>query len=167
MNEGFFGKFRGVVTDNLDPEMRGRVKAKVPDVLGEFESGWALPCAAFGGDKLGFFAVPTEGASVWVEFEHGDPDKPVWSGVFWSTLEIPPKLLVPPPPSKKVALITPAGHTVLLDDSPGIGGIILETAGGCKVSMTDLGIEIDNGKGGKISIMGPTVSINSGALDIT
>ena len=163
----FFGKYRGVVTDTLDPLMIGRVRARVPDVMGERESGWALPCAPFGGNKVGFFAVPAVGAGVWVEFEHGDPDKPIWTGCFWgSVAEMPPTLLAPPPPSKKVMLRTAAGHSILVDDTPGIGGITLETATGQKIALTGTGIEIDNGMGAKITMRGPQVSVNDGALDV-
>ena len=167
MNEGFFGKYRGVVTDNMDPLMIGRVKARVPDVMGELESGWAMPCAPFGGDRVGFFAIPTEGAGVWVEFEHGDPDLPIWSGCWWgAATEMPPKVLVPPPASGKVMLITPGGHSILLDDTPGLGGITLETSGGQKISLTSLGIEIDNGMGASIKLTGPQISLNQGALEV-
>lgn len=167
MSGTFYGKYRGVVTDNLDPLMTGRVKATVPDVLGEQESGWALPCAPFGGSGVGFFAVPTVGAGVWIEFEHGDPDYPIWSGCWWgSVAEMPPKLLAPPPPSKKVMIVTEGGHSILLDDTPGIGGITLETADGAKIVMNALGIEINDGKGGSIKFTGPKVTINDGAIDV-
>lgn len=163
----FYGKYRGVVTDNLDPLTIGRVRARVPDVMGDRDSGWALPCAPFGGDKLGFFAIPQVGAGVWIEFEHGDPDFPIWAGCWWGSLaEMPPTLLAPPPPSKKVMLRTEAGHSILVDDTPGVGGITLETATGQKVALTATGIEIDNGMGAKISLKGPQVSVNDGALEV-
>ena len=163
----FFGKFRGVVTDNLDPLLIGRVRATVPDVLGETESGWAMPCAPFAGDGMGFYAVPPVGAGVWIEFEHGDPDFPVWAGCWWGTVsQVPPVLLAPPPPSKKVLLQTNAGHRILLDDTPGLGGITLETSGGAKIVMNALGIEITNGQGAGIKLTGPQVSVNDGALDV-
>jgi uncharacterized protein involved in type VI secretion and phage assembly len=167
MKNPFFGKYRGKVTDNLDPLMIGRIKAKVPDVMGDEESGWAMPCAPFGGQGMGFFAVPDTGAGVWIEFEHGDPDRPIWTGCYWGTVaEVPPTLLVPPPPSKKVLLKTGGGHSVLVDDTPGIGGITLETSTGQKIVMNALGIEITNGQGASIKLMGPQVSINSGALEV-
>jgi uncharacterized protein involved in type VI secretion and phage assembly len=167
MSTRFFGKYRGVVSDNLDPLMIGRVRAKVPDVTGDLESGWALPSAPAGGSATGFFAVPTVGAGVWFEFEHGDPDFPIWSGCWWgSAAEMPPKLLVPPPASKKTMIVTEGGHSVLLDDTPGIGGITLETSTGAKIVINALGIEIDNGMGGSIKLTGPQVSINQGALEV-
>jgi uncharacterized protein involved in type VI secretion and phage assembly len=163
----FYGKYRGVVTDNLDPLMIGRVRARVPDVMGERESGWALPCAPFGGDQTGFFAVPKVGAGVWIEFEHGDPDRPIWSGCWWGNVaEMPPSLLAPPPPSKKVMLRTEAGHSILIDDTPGVGGITLQTAAGAKIAITGTGIEIDDGMGAKITLQGPQVSVNNGALEV-
>ena len=165
MSNQFFGKFRGTVTDIQDPLMTGRIRAKVPDVLGDLESGWAMPCAPFGGSGMGFFALPNVGAGVWIEFEHGDPDYPIWAGCwFGSVAEMPSDLLAPP--YKKVMLKTEGGHSIILDDTPGIGGITLQTSGGQKIVMNATGIEIDNGMGGKIKMTGPQVSVNDGALDV-
>ena len=165
MSSTFYGKYRGTVTDNQDPLMMGRVKATVPDVLGDQPSGWAMPCAPFGGNQTGFFALPTVGAGVWIEFEHGDPDYPIWVGCWWgSAAELPPLLLAPP--YKKVMIVTEGGHSITLDDTPGIGGITLETSGGQKIVMNSTGIEIDNGMGGSIKMTGPQVSVNSGALEV-
>ena len=161
----FFGKYRGVVSDTSDPLMVGRVRATVPDVLGDQPSGWALPCAPFGGDQTGLFALPTVGAGVWIEFEHGDPEYPIWSGCWWgSAAEVPPVLLAPP--YKKVMVVTEGGQTITLDDTPGVGGITLETSGGQKIVLSPTGIEIDNGMGATISLTGPQVSVNNGALDV-
>ena len=165
MSGNFYGKYRGTVTDIQDPLMIGRIRARVPDVLGDQESGWAMPCAPFGGDGMGFFALPKSGAGVWIEFEHGDPDYPIYSGCWWgSAAEVPPLLLAPP--YKKVLLKTEGGHSILLDDTPGIGGITLETSGGQKIVINTMGIEIDNGQGGSIKLTGPQVSVNSGALEV-
>lgn len=164
-NGRFWGKYRGVVSDINDPLLTGRIRAKVTDVYDDGESGWAMPSAPFGGDKSGFFALPTVGAGVWIEFEHGDPDYPIWSGAwFGSPAEVPPLLLVPP--YKKVMVATPSGHTITLDDTPGIGGITLETASGAKIAITGTGIDISNGMGASIKLTGPQVSVNNGALDV-
>ena len=166
MNGRFYGKYRGSVTDIQDPLLIGRIRARVPDVMGDLESGWAMPCLPFGGSGMGFFALPKVGAGVWIEFEHGDPDYPIWSGVwFGSVAEVPPVLLAPP--YKKVLLKTEGGHSIILDDTPGIGGITLETSGGQKIVINALGIEITTGQGGTIKLAGPQVSINNGALEVT
>jgi uncharacterized protein involved in type VI secretion and phage assembly len=161
----FYGKFRGIVSDIHDPTMVGRIRARVPDVMGEDESGWALPAAPFGGSATGFFALPTVGSGVWIEFEHGDPDFPVWSGSWWgSVAEIPPDLLAPP--YQKVLIQTAGGHSITLDDTPGIGGITLKTSTGQKIQLSALGIEISNGMGASIKLQGPTVSVNDGGLQV-
>src|SRR5579871_6057307 len=72
----FYGKYRGVVIDNIDPAQIGRIQAQVPDVLGEVPSSWALPCASAAGLQAGCFIVPPTGSQVWIEFEQGDRDYP-------------------------------------------------------------------------------------------
>jgi uncharacterized protein involved in type VI secretion and phage assembly len=84
-----YGKYRGTVTDNTDPRSQGRIRVQVPEVLADVDSGWALPCAPFTGDKLGAYAIPPVGAGVWVEFEAGDPSRPIWVGGWWSSDNVP------------------------------------------------------------------------------
>lgn len=165
MSNQFFGKFRGTVSDIQDPLMIGRIRATVPDVLGELDSGWAMPCAPFGGSGMGFFALPTVGAGVWIEFEHGDPDYPIWTGCwFGSVADMPPELLAPP--YKKVLIKTEGGNSIVIDDTPGVGGITLETSGGQKIVLSATGVEITNGQGAKIKMTGPQISVNDGALEV-
>jgi hypothetical protein len=85
----FYGKYRGLVAINVDPLNLGRLKAMVPEVLGEIPSSWALPCAPYAGTGAGFFAVPPIGAGVWIEFEAGDVSRPIWTGAWWATGEVP------------------------------------------------------------------------------
>ena len=86
----FYGKYRGVVSDNNDAEKLGRIRAHVPEVLGaQIESPWALPCAPYTGPDQGLFVVPEVGAGVWIEFEAGDPARPIWSGGWWAASEAP------------------------------------------------------------------------------
>jgi hypothetical protein len=80
-----YGKYRGVVQNNDDPMELGRVQALVPDLSHELLA-WALPCLP----SAGPYAVPAVGASIWVEFEGGDLDSPIWSGCFWNVGEAPP-----------------------------------------------------------------------------
>jgi Type VI secretion system/phage-baseplate injector OB domain len=85
----FYGKYRGLVAINVDPLSLGRLKAMVPEVLGEIPSSWALPCAPYAGTGAGFFAVPPVGAGVWIEFEAGDVSRPIWTGAWWAAGEVP------------------------------------------------------------------------------
>jgi uncharacterized protein involved in type VI secretion and phage assembly len=84
-----YGKYRGTVSDNQDPKNLGRLKAKVPEVLGEVETGWALPAFAYSGDGEGSYTVPPAGAGVWIEFEAGEMSKPIWSGAWFGENQVP------------------------------------------------------------------------------
>lgn len=158
----FYGKFRGVVTDNRDPLLLGRIRAKVQDVLGENESGWATPSLPYAGKSVGLFLVPPTNAWVWIEFEHGDPDYPIWSGCFWAQGEVPAT-----PAVAEMKVLKTDTATITLNDLPGVGGITIETSDGKKITISLTGIEITDGQGGSIKLTGPQVSINNGALEVT
>lgn len=81
----FFGKYEGIVTDCEDPKKIGRIRARIPAVLGEqVDSGWALPCVPAGGGKeRGMLFLPQVGDTVWMEFAGGDVSRPIWVGTFW------------------------------------------------------------------------------------
>ena len=157
----YYGKFRGVVVDNNDPNQLGRLTARVPDIFGDETSGWALPATPYAGDGVGLYLIPPVGASVWVEFEHGNPEYPIWSGCFWASGELP---ALPASPDVKV-LKTTAG-TITINDTSGSAGITIETADGKKIVMDSGGIEITVGQA-VVKLSGPTVSVNSGALEVT
>jgi len=113
----FYGKYRGLVTDNLDPMQIGRIQASVPEVLGELGTGWALPCAPYAGTNAGLYTIPPVGAGVWIEFEAGDPSRPIWSGTWWGTGEVPmDEKSTPSQPTRKI-LRSDFGLLVSLDDS--------------------------------------------------
>jgi uncharacterized protein involved in type VI secretion and phage assembly len=164
-NQGppFYGKYRGVVTDNRDPNGLGRVRARVADVLRQRESGWALPSTPFAGPGVGLFLVPPIDAWVWIEFEHGNPDYPIWSGCFWLEKNDVPKDADQP----ETKLLKTDIATIKIDDRQGSGAITIETTDGMKIEINTSGIEINNGQGGTVKLQGPTVSINDDALEVT
>jgi hypothetical protein len=84
-----YGKYRGTVTDNQDPRSQGRVRVRVPEVLTDVDSGWALPCVPYAGAQTGAYSVPAVGAGVWIEFEAGDVSRPVWVGGWWGSDKVP------------------------------------------------------------------------------
>src|SRR6266496_2141635 len=92
----FFGKYRGKVTNNIDPEQSGRMQVSVPAVLGEGRLSWAMPNSPYAGMQNGFYAIPPIQSNVWFEFEGGDPNFPIWSGCFWGTGEVPALALATP-----------------------------------------------------------------------
>jgi hypothetical protein len=92
MSGKLFGKYRDVVIDNRDPPQMGRIRAKVPEVFGDADSGWATPCLPCNVSKIIGSALPKIGAGVWIEFEAGDVSRPVWAGCFWGADDTPPSL---------------------------------------------------------------------------
>jgi len=164
----FFGKFRGMVLNNIDPMQMGRLQVQVPDVAGLIPTTWAMPCVPLAGINMGMFALPMIGSGVWVEFEQGNPDYPIWVGCFWgSAAELPVLSRMVPPVVPGITLQTPLKNGLVISDVPGpTGGIQLQTATGAMISVTDIGIMISNGKGAVINLTGPTVDINLGALTV-
>lgn len=167
-NNKFYGKFRGTVLNNVDPMQQGRLQVQVPDVAGLAPASWAMPCVPIAGINTGMFALPMIGSGVWVEFEQGNPDYPIWVGCFWgSAAEVPVLSHLVPPVVPGITLQTPLKNGIVISDVPGpTGGIQLQTATGAMISVTDIGIIISNGKGAVINLTGPTVDINLGALTV-
>ncbi len=164
----FFGKYRGKVTNNIDPEQSGRMQVSVPAVLGEGRLSWAMPNSPYAGMQNGFYAIPPIQSNVWVEFEGGDPNFPIWSGCFWGTGEVPALALATPSTIPHFLLQTTGQSTFLLSDAPGpTGGIMLKTTTGAAILINDTGITIQNGKGATIQMTGTSVMINGVALVIT
>ena len=156
----YLGKYRGRVVNIMDPENRARLQAVVPDVFGSEPSGWAMPAVPFAGPRSGFVALPPVGAGVWIEFEQGNPDYPIWSGCWWGSAGEMPAVVMPGIQTiDQIALVTTGGHSVLISDVPGpTGGIALRT-GGARISITDAGIVIDNGQGAAITLSGNVVHV--------
>jgi Type VI secretion system/phage-baseplate injector OB domain len=167
----YYGKYRGTVIENIDPEQIGRILVLVPDVLGLTPSSWAMPCVAAAGIQAGMFIVPPIGSGVWVEFEQGDPDYPIWTGGFWGLVaDVPVFATAPPPipPGQNIVLQTTGQNMVLLSDAPptpATGGIVLRS-GTAMIVVNATGIYIDNGMGASITLIGPAVDVNLGALTV-
>jgi uncharacterized protein involved in type VI secretion and phage assembly len=123
-----YGKYRGWVTDNQDDDGLGRIRAMVPEVLGEVQTGWALPCAPYAGEGEGLFSIPPLEAGVWIEFEAGDLSRPIWSGCFWGKDQRPsdesgskakPSLKILRGHSGLLVALDEAQQTITLSDKDG------------------------------------------------
>ena len=168
MTDKLYGKYRGMVLNNVDPEQRGRLQVQVPDVTGLLPSTWAMPCAPIAGLQSGMFALPVIGSGVWVEFEQGNPEYPIWVGCFWgSAAEVPAMALLTPPVTPAITLQTPLQNGITISDLPGpTGGIMLKSATGSMLIVNDTVIYMSNGKGAMVNMVGPSVDINSGAMTV-
>jgi uncharacterized protein involved in type VI secretion and phage assembly len=103
---------------------------------------------------------------VWVEFEQGDPDYPIWVGSYWgSAAEVPALAKTVPPGLAGITLQTTLQNGIVINDMPGpSGGIMIKSTTGAMIIVNDTGIYIQNGQGASIIMTGPTVTINQGAL---
>jgi len=152
----FFGKYRGTVVNNVDLERRNRIMAIVPDVSSVIPSSWAEACM-----PPGHAYTPMIGAGVWIEFEQGDPDYPIWTGcIAGSAIDVPMAAKITPPGVPQTTVASPVTqHSITVSDSPATG-IMMQTPGAARISMTDAGgIIITNGAA-TISMQGPTITIS-------
>jgi len=164
----FFGKYRGMVLNNIDPMQMGRIMVQVPDVSNVLPSTWAMPCVPFAGIQNGFFVMPAIGSGVWIEFEQGDPDYPIWTGGFWgSASEVPALAAATTPGLQALVIQTMTQNTLMISDMPGpTGGILLKSSTGAMIAINETGITITNGQGATILMTGPSVTVNEGALEV-
>lgn len=180
----FYGKYRAVVVDNADPENRGRLRLRIPSVLGaDVVSGWALPCTPYGGmADQGFFFVPEIDATVWVEFEAGNLEYPIWVGTFWGkpggASEVPKPADQQSPPTRKI-IKTLKGSSIEIEDKDGDevfiiqyndgsskntvtmnkDGILVEDTNANKMTMDSNGIVIEDKNQNKIEMTPAAINI--------
>lgn len=184
----FYGKYRGFIVDNADPEQLGRLKVTVPSVLGsDVVTGWAMPCVPYGGNAdQGFLFIPEINAGVWMEFEEGDLEFPIWVGTFWSKpggeSELPKPGDEQSPPTSKI--MKTLKHTIELADEDGneaikitdvvnsnrvvidSNGFALEDSNGNKITLDSNGIKIEDKNSNVIIMDSSSVTIKSNSIKI-
>lgn len=159
MRSRFYGKYRGTVTQVGEGAQLGKIKAKVPAVLGDLETGWCMPCVPYAGDQAAIAFLPEENAGVWIEFEGGDLSYPIWVGCYWHDGELPDRV------APKVKVIrTKGGQTIVLDDDD--HSITIVDANENSVTMDDSGVKVVRGTG-KVEVSDGTVKVNDGAMEVT
>lgn len=154
-----YGKYRGLVRDVGDPDGLGRIQAEVPAVYGDALSPWALPAVPFAGPSHGFVMLPEPGDGVWIEFEGGDPSRPIWSGFWWGNGQRPS------PRGDLVRLVaTRSGHKVVLDEDGDV--VQLVHPGGAEVTLgaSEITLKLGNAQ---IRITSTEVVVNGGMLTVT
>ena len=171
----YYGKYRGTVVDNEDPARLGRVKVRVPRLLGpDMVTGWATPCAPFGGAAdQGFLFIPDREAGVWVEFEGGDLECPIWVGTYWSKPDSGSQLPKPQqddgseaddvqdPPTRKIVK-TGKGHTIQFEDKEGEESIIVrEGVKGHLVVLDKNGVKVTDATGNSIEMTDSAMTLTA------
>ena len=158
----FYGKYRGLVSDNQDPSNLGRVRARVPEVLGSVATGWALPALPYSGDGVGAYTIPAANAGVWIEFEAGDVSRPIWTGCWWGDNQLPKDQTGASTTPQKKILRSEEGLLLAFDD--GGKSIALSDSNGNNV----LKIEVQSGQitlqaGTKVVVEAPQIELVQGA----
>jgi hypothetical protein len=154
----YFGKYRGIVTDIDDPENRCRIRATVPAVLGDHPCGWAMPVAPFAGDGHGYVMLPKVGSGVWIEFEAGKLDNPIWSGAWWANGQRPD----PQGPGVRV-IVSEKGHKLVLDDDA--NEVTVTHGSGPEIKLTTDEITLTVGPC-EIKISMDSISLNNGLIKV-
>lgn len=163
----YFGKYRATVLNTTDPLLQGRIQVQLSDRYGLFPSTWALPAVPFAAKgSAGIIALPQLGSAVWVEFEAGDPDYPIWTGAFWpDEAGVPVQAMAGTPVTPNIHLQTTTGVSITLSDLPAAQLQVI-TPTGASIVVGSAGIRISNGSA-SIALVGGSVIINDGALMIT
>ncbi len=170
-NYQYFGKYRGKVTKTKDDLQLGRIQVEVPNVFDKGKLNWAMPCVPYAGENIGWFSVPPVGSNVWVEFEGGDPDYPIWSGCFWNQGELPEKVKVEKP--EEVQLFKTDGITCTFSKFKGRKALTVEVETPVverplKMVFNADGIELNNNDETTIKLMAEEIIIdNRGSSTIT
>lgn len=146
MNENlkFTGMYRAKVISNSDSDMLGRVKAEIyPMLIGKVTAKnldgvdgvateqlpWvvpAMPISSGAGDGYGSFAVPKVGSFVFVFFEEGDINQPVYFAEAQTKQYGLPASRTINYPNRKV-VETSSGVKIIIDDTT--GEVIITGAG--------------------------------------
>lgn len=171
----FYSCYRGTVVDNNDPNNQGRLQVKVPAITGiKNTPTWAYPKGMIRGKGYGMNFLPPMGSMVWVEFEYGDANFPIWTYGYNAkgeqaeefnssnmTLKTPEGNVVDlNDTDQAVSLKSKAGHLVVLDDKN--NQIIITHKDGKKIVISNKDIKFNVGNnGGLINITALTNKINT------
>jgi uncharacterized protein involved in type VI secretion and phage assembly len=115
----------------------------------------------YAGDQVGFYMIPAPGAHVWVEFEAGDPSRPIWVGGYW----ISEQMIAEAKPDLKI--IKTVGHTITLNDSDGSEKIEIKHKNGTTITVDTSTLTITHSDGATVTIDSSSTTIDSNGPKIT
>jgi hypothetical protein len=166
MTERRYGKHEGKVEENIDPLNLGRLLVSCPKVFGRGRNNWAKPCLPYAGPGVGFLVLPPKGARVWIEFEEGNTQEPIWTGCFWGPGEAAGLALLPSnvtfkTPSFEITSLAPPGL-------PAAAVVTIKHVSGASVTLDATSVAVTNGSGkAEIKLIGPAVKVNRDGLEVT
>ena len=156
----YWGKYRALVEDRNDPEQIGRLKVRVPSLLGSAVTGWASPVVPYAGGDLGMFFIPQVGDLVWVEFAEGELEHPLWTGCGWTKpggkTEVPAEAQQSYPDQQVIK--TKSGNMIIFSDVSGSEQITIRAKSGCEIVIdSEIHIKAD-GKAIKVDCEKMTIT---------
>lgn len=155
----FFGKYRGKVTSiGENRKDLGIITVEVPEIFRDIDIPLVKPVIPFAGKNCGFGALPKKDDVIWIEFEAGNLNKPIWTGFWWAEGEEPDAV-----DWDTVALVSRTGHKLILDDK--METISLVHSKGPKINLTEKEISFNIGKT-KMVISDSGVSINGTMFEV-
>lgn len=158
----YYACYRGIVSDNEDPDFLGRLKVIVPSITGdEAIDTWAWPKGIFAGKDIGFFAVPNPKDGVWVSFENGDPRYPIWEYGWWAKNQVPSAANNNNGKPTNQVLQTTSGHRIEMDDKQGSEAIRITDKEANKIIMDKNGVIIEDKHGHQIVMKNGSWSVKS------
>ena len=167
-DQRYYGKYRGTVINNVDPEQTGKILVQVSDSHGLSTSSWASPCFPIGGIQSASGRCRRWARRCGWSSSRGHRLPDLDRRVVRPAGQVPALALAGLPGSPSIVLQTPAQNTLMISDLPGpTGGILLKSATGALISISTVGIVISNGQGATIALTGSITTVNNGALVVT
>ena len=108
------GTYRGVVIDNRDPQKLRRIKVQVPQVTGTQTTEWIWPSEPANVST----DAPPVGQAVWVSYQGGDPEFPLWVGTFGTNKNKGKKIFIKQL-SDSTSLTGLASHVIITPNKDG------------------------------------------------
>lgn len=155
MADQYFGKYSGIVKDNRDDDKLGVVGVSVPTV---FPADEVVPARA--ALPFGMYFVPENDTRVWVEFEGGDPEFPLWTGVQHAAGTFAAEAAKNPPTIRAFKTVT--GHLLIFDDTDGSESVVLTDGKNAhKLTFDKDGIKLTDGKNNHV------ITLDSNGIKVT
>ena len=166
-----YGVVSAVVTNNQDPDKRGRVRVRFPWLSqeGEGESWWARLAVPMAGSEMGTYFLPEVDDEVLVAFEHGDPRFPYVLGGLWNANRLPPEEV--DEANTKRTIRSRSGHVVRFDDTDGEEKIeivdatekvrvVIDSAESTVTVSADKDVKVESANG-KLTLSGKGIELES------
>lgn len=145
----YYGQYRGFVETNDDPKKMNRLKVIIPQLNPVTTNVyWAWPVGIWGSKGYGVQMLPQVGDMVWISFENGDPDYPIWEHAGYGKNEIPSEFITP----NHYGFKTPNGSILVINDNKGEEEILVKlnsTLDWLKITPKELEFESELIKLGK------------------